>query len=142
MRQIVTGIDADGRSCVVSEHVNEPQPTGDRVRVVTAYETVTNPGPARPPGRSRFTDLHVAVGCTRLIIVQWPPGVPASMHYTDTIDYDTVLEGSVDIILDDGRHRLEAGDTVIVTGVDHAWESGPSGATLAVVTLGTPSPES
>jgi len=141
MRQIVTGVDANGRSCVVAEHVNEPPPTGDRVRVHTAFETVQNPAPPRPPGQSRFTDLHVAVGCTRLIIVQWPPGVTASMHYTDTVDYDTVLDGSVDIILDDGRHHLEVGDTVIVTGVDHAWESGPEGATLAVVLLGTPSPD-
>jgi quercetin dioxygenase-like cupin family protein len=62
------------------------------------------------------------------------------MHYTDTIDVDTVLEGSVSIILDDGPHWLEVGDTVVVNGVDHAWEAGPSGATVSVVLLGTPSP--
>ena len=86
-------------------------------------------------------DLKVAPGCTRLITVVWPPGLTAEMHYTDTIDVDTVLAGSVDIILGDGRHHLEVGDTVIVAGVDHAWEAGPSGATVSVMLLGTPSPE-
>jgi len=141
MRQIVTGVDASGRSCVVEERVTGPAPTGDRVTVETCYETRSNPGPCRPPGHGRYTDLHVGVGMARMITVQWPAGAGASMHHTDTIDFDTVLEGSIDIILDDGAHRLEAGDTVIVTGVDHAWEAGPSGAAMTVITLGTPAPE-
>ncbi len=141
MKHIVTGVDAEGRSCVVAEHVTGPPPTGDRVNVRRVYETASNPAPPRPTGNSRFTDLNVDVGIARLITVEWPPGVTASMHYTDTVDFDTVLEGSIDIILDDGRHHLEAGDTVIVTGVDHAWEAGPAGATMTVITLGTPSPD-
>ena len=138
MRQLVTGVDADGRSCVVAEHVNAP--VGAQVGVRKAYETATSPAPPRPPGHSAFSDLHVPVGVTRLLVVLWPPGLTARMHYTDTVDFDTVVEGTIDIILDDGPHRLEAGDTVIVTGVDHAWEAGPDGCTIMVVLLGTPSP--
>jgi len=140
MRQIVTGVDANGRSCVVAEHVDGPAPAGDRVNVSTVFQTPTSPAPPRPPGTSDLIDLKVPVGIERFIIVQWPPGLTARMHYTDTIDVDTVLEGSVSIILDDGPHRLEAGDTVVVNGVDHGWEAGPSGATVSVVLLGTPSP--
>jgi quercetin dioxygenase-like cupin family protein len=141
MRQIVTGVDDSGRSCVVAEHVNGPAPNVDRVSVRTAFETSSSPPPPRPAGNSEFIDLKVPVGVARLIVVRWPPGLTARMHYTDTVDVDTVLEGTVDIILDDGPHRLEAGDTVIVSGVDHAWEAGPSGATVSVLLLGTPSPE-
>jgi len=140
MRQIVTGVDAGGRSCVIGEHHDGPAPTGDRVSVHTAFETTSSPPPPRPAGTSEFMDLNVPVGIARLIVVQWPPGLTARMHYTDTIDVDTVLEGSIDIILDDGAHRLEPGDTVIVAGVDHAWEAGPSGATVSVLLLGTPGP--
>jgi quercetin dioxygenase-like cupin family protein len=141
VRQIVTGVDADGRSCVVDEHVNGPAPTGDRVIVHRAFETATSPPPPRPPGHSDFIDLKVAVGVARLINVQWAPGATARMHYTDSVDFDTVVEGSIDIILDDGPHRLEAGDTVVVNGVDHAWEAGPSGCTVSVLVLGGPSPD-
>jgi quercetin dioxygenase-like cupin family protein len=141
MRQIVTGVDASGRSCVVAQHVPGPPPNADAVKVETVFETTSAPPPPRPAGTSALMDLKVQPGCTRLITVVWPPGLTAQMHYTDTIDVDTVLEGSVDIILGDGRHHLEVGDTVIVTGVDHAWEAGPSGATVAVLLFGTPSPD-
>ena len=140
MRQILTGVDADGRSCVVAELVNGPEPPAGRVNVTTVFQTPTSPAPPRPPGHSNLIDQYVAVGIERFIIVQWPPGLTARMHYTDTIDVDTVLEGSVSIILDDGPHWLDVGDTVVVNGVDHGWEAGPSGATVSVVLLGTPPP--
>ena len=146
MRQIVTGVDADGRSCVIAEH---PQgvasndftsSSGDRMSSYTAFETASSPAPPRPAGNGQFMDLEVPVGFLRFSVVHWPPGAENPMHHTDSIDFDTVLEGSIDIILEDGRHHLEVGDAVIVTGVDHAWEAGPSGATLSVFVLGTPRP--
>jgi hypothetical protein len=47
-----------------------------------------------------------------------------------------VLSGSVELILDDGAHPLEAGDAAVVTGVDHAWRTGPAGCRLSVVSVG------
>jgi quercetin dioxygenase-like cupin family protein len=138
MRQLVTGVDGEGRSCVLSAVENPP--TGVSVRPRTVYETATAPPPPRPPGHSRWIDLHVGVGLARWIVVQWPPGLTALMHHTDTVDFDTVLEGTIDLILDDGPHRLEAGDCVVVAGVDHGWAAGPEGATVAVALLGTPPP--
>jgi hypothetical protein len=43
------------------------------------------------------------------------------MHYTDSIDMDIVMSGSADLVLGDGVHHLCAADSVLVTGVDHAW---------------------
>jgi hypothetical protein len=137
MRQLVTGVDADGCSCVVAEHVIEP--SGDQLNAYAPFETASSPPLPRPPGKGDFMDLGVPVGIARFLVVQWPPGLQAQMHHTDTVDFDTVLEGSIDLILDDDRHHLEVGDSVVVTGVDHGWESGPSGATMSVVAIGTPS---
>jgi hypothetical protein len=123
----------------VAEHVGKSP--GNDMQMHTPFKTNINPPPPRPPGNGQFMDLGVPVGALRFMVVQWPPGWQAPIHHTDTIDFDTVLEGSVDLILDDGRHGLEAGDTAIVTGVDHGWEVGPSGATASIVILGTPSPE-
>jgi len=41
-------------------------------------------------------------------------------------------------VLDDGAHRLEPGDTVVVAGVDHAWRAGPDGCTMVNTMIGTP----
>jgi quercetin dioxygenase-like cupin family protein len=135
MRQIVTGVDEGGRSCVVAETVTPPP--GPAIGVHTVFETA----PAtRPAGRSTFMDLHVDVGRTRWIMVQWPPGLTAQMHHTDTLDFDACLAGSIELVLDDGAHRLEPGDCAVVTGVDHGWRAGPEGCTMAVLLLGTPAP--
>ena len=66
----------------------------------------------------------------------WP-----EMHYTDTIDCHTIVAGSIDLILDDGPHHLDVGDAAVVAGVDHGWRAGPAGATLSIVILGTPVPD-
>jgi mannose-6-phosphate isomerase-like protein (cupin superfamily) len=60
------------------------------------------------------------------------------MHHTDTLDFDMILEGSVEIVLDDGPHRLGPGDCVVVTGVDHVWKAGPDGFVMSVTLMGTP----
>jgi quercetin dioxygenase-like cupin family protein len=58
------------------------------------------------------------------------------MHHTDTVDFDTVLSGSVELTLGDGMHQLAAGDSVVMTGVDHAWRAGPEGCRLNVMSIG------
>jgi len=145
MRQIVTGVDGAGRSCVVREIVDPPVESVVRTHTIfetpgVIFDTAGHPAPARPPGHSPWVDLHVDVGLARWIIVQWPPGLTASMHHTDTVDFDACLSGTIELILDDGPHRLDAGDCAVVTGVDHAWQAGPDGCTMAVLLVGTPPP--
>ncbi len=45
------------------------------------------------------------------------------MHRTETVDYAVVLEGEVDMLLDDEEVHLEAGDVVIQRGTNHAWSN-------------------
>jgi len=49
-----------------------------------------------------------------------PPRHPA-IHRTRSIDYVVVLEGEIDLLLDDGDVRLKAGDVVVQQGTNHAW---------------------
>lgn len=47
-----------------------------------------------------------------------------SMHATDTIDYEIVLSGKVDIELPGGKVRtLQPGDLLVMGGVPHAWKN-------------------
>ncbi len=133
MRQILTGIDPDGRSCVVAETVT------DTARREPFYQTTTPP-PPRPPGRGEFVDLGVPAGTARWAVFELAPDFRYGMHHTDTIDLDSLLAGSMTLILDDGRHPLSVGDCVVISGVDHAWEAGPEGCTMSFLFLGTPPP--
>ncbi len=43
------------------------------------------------------------------------------MHRTRSIDYAIVLEGEIDMLLDDSEVHLEAGDILVQQGTNHAW---------------------
>ena len=43
------------------------------------------------------------------------------MHRTKSIDYAIVLEGEIDMLLDDTEVHLKAGDILVQQGTNHAW---------------------
>lgn len=45
----------------------------------------------------------------------------AYMHRTKSIDYAIVLEGEIDMLLDDSEVHLKAGDFLVQQGTNHAW---------------------
>lgn len=49
-----------------------------------------------------------------------PPRHPM-MHATRTIDYAIVMQGEIDMLLDDSEVHLKAGDVVVQQGTNHAW---------------------
>ena len=70
-----------------------------------------------------------------------PPRHPA-IHRTRTIDYVIVLEGEIDLLLDDGEVRLAAGDVVVQRGTNHAWiNRGATICRLGMVFIDAEEPE-
>jgi mannose-6-phosphate isomerase-like protein (cupin superfamily) len=62
-----------------------------------------------------------------------PPRHPA-IHRTRSVDYVVVLEGEIDLLLDDRDLRLKAGDVVVQQGTNHAWiNRGSATCRLAMV---------
>lgn len=45
----------------------------------------------------------------------------AGMHRTCSIDYAVVLDGEIDMVLDDSEVHLAAGDVLVQQGANHAW---------------------
>jgi hypothetical protein len=43
------------------------------------------------------------------------------MHRTRTIDYIIVMNGEMDMMLDEGEIHLKAGDVLVQQGTNHAW---------------------
>ncbi|MGA2395532.1 MAG: cupin domain-containing protein [Candidatus Lustribacter sp.] len=126
VRRVVTGHDANGVAIVLQDdaivkvkhgksgvltHLWNTKATPADIRIGT---DIDDPGDephvtAPPPGGSRF------------VIIDYPPGNSGTMHRTETLDYVIVLEGEIDMDMDDSTVHLVAGDTLIQRGTNHAW---------------------
>ncbi len=84
-----------------------PPPSGSIFRVVDF--------PPEQGARSREAILRemgvAAAGAAR------HPG----MHRTRSVDYAVVLEGEIDMLLEQSEVHLQAGDVLVQQGTDHAW---------------------
>lgn len=147
---MITGIDAEGRSCVVQDSEVVPAPVEGISGIATAmlYRTTQSPPPARPPALAATMDVQLAPGLVRCLVMDHEPyethnadKITARMHHTDTLDFVFVQEGSVEYLLQDGAHELGVGDCIVTPGVDHALRAGPDGCRLVVFSIGTPSPD-
>jgi quercetin dioxygenase-like cupin family protein len=128
-RRIVTGHDDRGRSVVLAD---APTPTTAALENGAAFHeigaTSDTPAPiaasesteptARPlqvPPDPRGTIVHV---------IDMPSGAVAPTHRTRSIDYGVVLDGEVDLELDDGSVvTMSSGDVVVQRGTAHAWHN-------------------
>jgi len=58
---------------------------------------------------------------SRFAVITFPPGNPGRMHRTETIDYVIVMEGEIDMDMDDSTVKLKAGDVMVQRGTNHSW---------------------
>ena len=54
-------------------------------------------------------------------MIEFPPGVVSAMHRTETVDYVIVIEGEIDMDMDDSTVKLHQGDVMVQRGTNHAW---------------------
>jgi quercetin dioxygenase-like cupin family protein len=58
---------------------------------------------------------------TRFAVIDFPPGNHPHMHRTETVDYVIVIEGEIEMDMDDSTVKLKQGDIMIQRGTNHAW---------------------
>jgi quercetin dioxygenase-like cupin family protein len=64
----------------------------------------------------------VVPGGTAAMFVDIKPGASTAKHRTVSLDYGTVIEGEVELELDDGEvRRVRKGDLVVQRGTVHKW---------------------
>jgi hypothetical protein len=140
VKALITGSDEHGRGCVVD--VVHIKPSGEATAGSMLFQGASPPRVPAPnsvefvPAESWGPGMPPRPGLTNWMVVQYQAGVSYPRHQTPTVDFDTVLAGSIELLLDDGAHLLEAGDSVLVSGVDHGWRAGDQGAAIAVLMLG------
>ncbi len=62
-----------------------------------------------------------------------------AMHTTRTIDYGIILDGEVDLELDEGEVHLRPGDVIVQRATRHAWRNrGTAPCTIAFVLISSP----
>jgi mannose-6-phosphate isomerase-like protein (cupin superfamily) len=121
-RRVVTGIDADGKSCVI---IDGPIPVLNSINSALAWHTdgqpADNSGNADAARPFEIEMLHTPG--SNFSICSFLPHTPEVMHATDTIDYLVILSGRVTLVLEEGEADLGPGDFVIDRGVLHGWRN-------------------
>jgi quercetin dioxygenase-like cupin family protein len=112
-RRLVTGLDADGRSCI---QFDGPARTviwsAPDLPAAFSGETDTGGGRFRFPARG-----------ADFVFSDFPPGGGSPMHATDTLDFLVVVSGEVVFITETGETLLKAGDVLVDRGAIHAWRN-------------------
>jgi quercetin dioxygenase-like cupin family protein len=112
-RRVVTGLDAEGRSCVLID--------GPCSRVIWSTQDVpADNGGALDAGGGPF---KFPTSGTQFVFSDFPPGGGSKMHATDTIDYLVVLSGEVTFITQSSEILLRAGDVLVDRGILHGWRN-------------------
>ncbi|MGF0244297.1 cupin domain-containing protein [Rhodococcus erythropolis] len=139
MRRVVT-VEVDGRSKIA---LNEEVSAGSYYQEIWAHDDVdqlgsdpgTEPHATVPaPGQTRFRMVsvppHSEVQAEVAEIVARGEDVRLVMetdeegwHRTETLDYVYVLDGPVELLVDDESVVMEPGDTVVQRSTNHAWRN-------------------
>lgn len=156
MRRVITGVDANGKSIVLYD--GPPQSihhvTSTKVGALQMHHAETVPAKV-PAGQCCAADIWETTGLPRpddadpMAAPQafsiepagkglrvryhiWGADLDSStIHATDTLDINIIIEGSVELLLEEGRSvTLGKGDSVVLPGNEHGWRAGPEGVTM------------
>jgi mannose-6-phosphate isomerase-like protein (cupin superfamily) len=149
-RRVVTGHDAQGKAIVLFDGRSVPKQRSAGGNAVSML-WVTDHLPIKMDVSEDLGDRAIGVppptNGTIFRIVDFPPTRPAeghvdhdkilramgidpatqgymrhqNTHRTKSIDYAIVLEGEIDMLLDDAEVHMKAGDTLVQQGTNHAW---------------------
>jgi quercetin dioxygenase-like cupin family protein len=124
VRRIVTGHDPEGRSVVKWDAtLPRTQPPTKDAYFSLVWTTAKSPADNNDEsdGAQRAIGL-TSDGGSVCRVVETLPGKRSPMHRTRSVDYGIVIQGRIDMELDDGSLTpLAAGDVVVQRGTNHAW---------------------
>ncbi|MBU6267038.1 MAG: cupin domain-containing protein [Sphingomonadales bacterium] len=126
IQRVVTGHDAQGRAVFKSEDVSPTRmiPSGDAAfLLVWTTATVPADNNDETDGREREAGLTLNQGSV-IRVVDMLPHQQSPMHRTNSIDYGIVLEGEIELELDDGATKtVRQGGIIVQRGTNHLWRN-------------------
>jgi hypothetical protein len=151
VRRVVTGHDKNGTAVALMDGQLQLQPRAEGVETTILWVTDETPadmsgekdkaqraiGVPPPPNGSilRVVDFLPVKGAVKgdNVAMAKEMGIDVKvtgkgkhinhpfMHRTKSIDYAIVLEGEIDMLLDDTEVHMKAGDIMVQQGTNHAW---------------------
>jgi mannose-6-phosphate isomerase-like protein (cupin superfamily) len=150
IRRIVTTHDAGGKAVILSDGPAPNVRVRPGTGITATLLWTTAPTPARYTNVDRGNDAVATAppaGGTVLRVVEFPPESAMQhgaadplaamglkhddagrrapthphMHATDSVDYAIVIEGEIDMLLDDSEVHMRTGDIMVQQGTNHAW---------------------
>ena len=134
VRRVIVENDADGKSVVTGDAMLPGVSAGTNTHITgselwsTDMMPVDNSAEAQADQKegvvNRYHDYNfVANGQgTTFRITEFAAGHVRIKHRTESLDYDVILAGEIDLELDDGQTvHLKTGDSIVVRGAAHAW---------------------
>ena len=127
VRRVVTGHDDNhvAKVLIDAPASNAKRPSPGLVSTLI-WSTDATPG-ALPIGEgiedcgARILGTAPPKNGTRFAVIDFPPGNEPHMHRTETIDYVIVIEGEIEMQMDDSTVALKQGDVMVQRGTNHAW---------------------
>jgi mannose-6-phosphate isomerase-like protein (cupin superfamily) len=133
-RRVVTGLDAEGRGCVI---IDGPIPDhGGPARLIWRTAAVPADNSGNEDTTARFSMEMFHDGGSNFMVTEMPVGIGRFMHATDTIDYVIILSGRIVLELEAGETEVGPGDFIVDRGTVHSFRNeGPDPVVMAAVTL-------
>jgi mannose-6-phosphate isomerase-like protein (cupin superfamily) len=158
-RVVVTGLDGEGRSTVVSDQHGSTRIDTAAFTTIDTWQLAGLPVPVEAAS-TLGPDVVIDPPQGGLVVrmIAYPPdaewmgseaqaealaavGGSASdddvpgMHITDTVDVLTVVEGEIWAVLESTEVRLTVGDTIVQRGTRHAWSNRSDRRAVLVATM-------
>ena len=126
VRRVVTGHDENGRSIFKDDQAFETRliPSGDaEFTLVWTAPDLPVENNDETDGRNRDAGLTLNGGSV-IRVVDMLPQSASPFHRTNSLDYGIVMQGQLELELDDGNTTLlNAGDIVVQRGTIHLWRN-------------------
>jgi len=126
IRKVITAHNNDLKAVIVyDKHVGFRNPHNEQAGVAKIWQTSDLPASNTHDFEKAVTNNdEVQLTGSSFVILELKPGVITEKLISETIDYCIIIEGEVDLILDNGESTsLKTGDTVVQRGTSHAWRN-------------------
>jgi quercetin dioxygenase-like cupin family protein len=126
LRRVVTGHNTEGQALFASDEEYETIviPTGDAA-MVTIWTTATVPADCNDETDGRLRDAGTTLkGGSVIRVVDMLPGASSPFHRTSSIDYGIIINGDIELELDNGITKLIGpGGIIVQRGTIHKWRN-------------------